>query len=86
MKANERIKCVREYTRMAQPDFAAFIGAKGNQISNIENEKQKVPHEILEAIAKKFPKFKLWILTGEEYPDIDQVSPMTEEIRLKNQA
>lgn len=33
----------------------------------------------LEAIQKAFPEYKVWLSTGEEYPEAGQISPMTKK-------
>ncbi|CAN8139368.1 Helix-turn-helix domain-containing protein [uncultured Thiomicrorhabdus sp.] len=79
MDEYERIKKMREITGLSQERFADRYGLKKSQINNIENKKQAVPYEVLKTLGKEFPEFKIWIMTGDEFPEAGQISPMTKK-------
>jgi len=86
MNVYKRIRMIRDHANKPQIEFAIYCNLKGSQITNLENEKQKASIEVLEAIAEKFPQFRIWLLTGEEFPEVGQVSPMTEQTSKKLKA
>ncbi|GAB6069686.1 hypothetical protein JCM30760_07830 [Thiomicrorhabdus hydrogeniphila] len=77
MDIYERIKKIRKTTKMSQPEFSIFCGLKGNEISSLENRKQKASNETLEKIGEKYPEYRIWLLTGEEFEEKGHISPMT---------
>lgn len=87
MKINEeikeRIKILRNYSKLSQIDFSIQCGLKGQVIINLENGRQYPKHEILAKIIKKYPMFRDWIYFGTENPDTGQISPMTKEVAEK---
>lgn len=55
-------------------------------IKNVENIEQagRVPKgEMLEAVCKKWPKYTLWLMTGQTNELCEQVSPEIEKARRK---
>ncbi|WP_319379909.1 helix-turn-helix transcriptional regulator [Thiomicrorhabdus sp.] len=79
----KRLKEVRESTGMSQIDFAIHCGLKGQVITNLENGRQYPKFELIEKIAEKYPEYEDWILTGKEFPEAGQISPMTKDTAEK---
>lgn len=82
----ERIKKIRQFSKLPQIDFAIECGLKGQVIINLENGRQYPKLDILVKISEKYPMFKDWLYFGTENPKLGQVSPMTKELAKKSTA
>ncbi len=84
MEVIKRIKTLREHLKMNQVDFSHSCELGNFDITNIENGRKVLKYEIIEKIAEKYPEFRIWLLTGEEFPEAGQISPMTKEAMERN--
>lgn len=66
--------------RTKHKDFSDLTGLKRTVVKSLLDGKQRVNEEHIEAICTAFPKYKMWFVFGEVYPDIGQVSPDIEKI------
>ena len=70
----KRIRPLRESLELGRAEFARKIGVKKQLIISVEHSKQRPTEELLEGIAREWPRFAYWLLTGRariEYNDID---------------
>lgn len=80
---NERIKSLREFLGLGRTEFAKETGLKKDSLQNIEQKKQKVYAWQVQAIATRWPRYKMWLVFGETIPEAGQISPQIEESREK---
>lgn len=81
--ANTRIKTLREAIGLTRDEFSVRAGIGATQLSNIEQKKQKAYAWHLEEIAKQWPEYAYWLMTGKILPEVGQISPELEEVREK---
>lgn len=76
MKINERIKLIRTTEGFTQVEFAKLIGVSADsRVREIESGKTKeVGSAKIERICQRFPKYALWLTTGQVQPP-QQISP-----------
>lgn len=48
---------------------------------NIKRKRARIAGAEIEILGKVFPCYRWWLMTGEEIPEIRQVSPESEKIR-----
>lgn len=48
---------------------------------NIKRGKARVGAVEIEILGRAFPEYRWWLMTGEEQPEMGQISPATEEMR-----
>jgi len=78
---NERIKTLREHLGLGRSEFAKETGLKKDSLQNIEQKKQKVYTWQVQAIASRWPSYKVWLVFGETLPEVGQISPEIEDAR-----
>ena len=76
MTINGKIKLIRITEGFKQTEFAKLIGLSGDSsVREVESGKRKeVGSAKIERICKRFPKYALWLTTGEVQPPY-QISP-----------
>ena len=72
--ANKRIRALRQALQMTRIEFCEETGIKLTTLENIEKDKQRVHDEHFQAIAKKWPEYTVWLVTGEA-PRVTQLPP-----------
>lgn len=72
--AGGRIKGFRQGLRMTRKEFAEKTGIPFHTLGNIEQGKQKAHDEHFQAIARHWPNYVYWLLTGFE-PDLEDLPP-----------
>jgi hypothetical protein len=58
-----------------------LTGIEEYKWGNIEKGTQKVNEDHIEAVAKHWPEFAYWLVTGKTIPEAGQISPEIEETR-----
>lgn len=48
---------------------------------NIKSGRARVGADEIEILGRAFPQYRWWLMTGEEQPEMGQISPATEETR-----
>ena len=79
----ERIRQIREKLELGRQAFADKTGIEKKTIENIELERQKVYAWHIEAIAKIWPQYAYWLVTGHTIPEAGQISPNETENVIK---
>jgi len=79
MDAIDRIKVLESLESLTRSELAEMTGLKKTKWDNYLLRKQRLYQEDLEKLADQFPEYKSWLLTGDEYPEAGQISPMTKK-------
>lgn len=82
---NTRFKKLRLHLKITVDDLSLKTGIKSGQISNIENNRQKVYGWQIQAISMVWPEYGYWLATGLSIPECGQISPEIEDTRQKLQ-
>lgn len=77
MNEIERIKELLSTEKLKRKDLSKETGIAQDRWSDVINQRTKLRHEELEALGKLFPEYRIWLLTGEEFPEYGHISPMT---------
>ncbi|WP_276783375.1 helix-turn-helix transcriptional regulator [Thalassolituus oleivorans] len=79
----EKMKLLRDHMKLTREAFGSEIGVSGRSIETIENKNSTPRGDVLEKIARRWPQFSLWLLTGEVSPP-NQIAPvMDDEIVIR---
>lgn len=76
----ERVITILSRSKVRLPRLEALTGISRYTWANLKNpsKSREIKEEEILAIAKVFPQFRWWLLTGEELPEIGQFSPERE--------
>lgn len=77
MDAIDRVKVLESLENLTRAELAEITGLKKTKWDNYLLRKQRLYQEDLEKLASHFPEYKSWLLTGDEYPEAGQISPIT---------
>lgn len=77
----ERVITILKASQMRLPELEEKTGISRYTWNNLKNpaRNREIKAEEIEAVAKVFPQYRWWMLTGEIMPDKGQVSPEYEE-------
>ena len=77
----ERVITILKASQMRLPELEEKTGISRYTWNNLKNpaRNREIKAEEIEAVAKVFPQYRWWMLTGEVMPDKGQVSPEYEE-------
>lgn len=78
-----RIRKIREALGLTRNEFESETGVSAKTWENVENGIQKANEDHIQAIAKRWPQFAYWLVTGNTIPEAGQISPEIEETRKK---
>ncbi len=62
-------------------EFAEKTGIERETVKNLYHQRQRINQDHITAIAKAFPKYKMWFVFGEIHPELGQISPELEDTR-----
>lgn len=86
----ERVITILKASQMRLPELEEKTGISRYTWNNLKNpaRNREIKAEEIEAVAKVFPQYRWWMLTGEVMPDKGQISPEYEEANrnLSNQS
>ena len=60
----ERLKKIRKAETSGRAEFAEKIGIPKNTVINYERTNRPPRAEVVEKIAKKWPQYAFWLITG----------------------
>ncbi|MGR8934832.1 MAG: helix-turn-helix domain-containing protein [Gammaproteobacteria bacterium] len=80
---NQRIRILRDHLGLGRQAFAEATGLPKKTVENLEHDQQKAYQWHIEAIAKTWPQYKMWLAFGDTIPEAGQISPEIEEARQK---
>ncbi|WP_081729469.1 MULTISPECIES: helix-turn-helix domain-containing protein [unclassified Pseudomonas] len=77
----ERVITILKASQMRLPELEEKTGISRYTWNNLKNpaRNREIKAEEIEAVAKVFPQYRWWMLTGELMPDKGQISPEYEE-------
>ncbi|HBO0263697.1 TPA: XRE family transcriptional regulator [Pseudomonas aeruginosa] len=85
----ERVITILSWSDIRLPKLEELTGISRYTWSNLKNpsKSREIKEEEILAIAKVFPQFRWWLLTGEVMPEAGQTSPDYEDANknLSNQ-
>ncbi len=79
MTIGEKVRSIRDYEGLSRPDFCEVVGINKETLVTTENGRNEPKVGLIEAICKAYPQYVLWLMTGEVYSDLQQVSPLNPE-------
>ncbi|MFC7369196.1 helix-turn-helix domain-containing protein [Vreelandella zhaodongensis] len=77
----QKMREIREAETSGRTEFAQLIGFNKKTVESIEQAGRAPKGEMLEAICKQWPKYTLWLMTGQTNDECGQVSPEIERAR-----
>ncbi|HCE6866809.1 TPA: XRE family transcriptional regulator [Pseudomonas aeruginosa] len=77
----ERVITILAWSNIRLPKLEEMTGISRYTWSNLKNpsKAREIKEDEILAIAKVFPQFRWWLLTGEVMPEIGQTSPEMDE-------
>lgn len=77
----QRVITILSWSDIRLPKLEELTGISRYTWSNLKNpsKNREIKEEEILAIAKVFPQFRWWLLTGEVMPEVGQTSPDYEE-------
>lgn len=81
MDYGEKLKAIRTAEGMTQAEFAEATGINLRSYQNAESGHRGAGLPMVEAAAKRWPKYSQWLLTDTTSPENGQVSPEQEKAR-----
>lgn len=82
-KIIDRLITALDYTELSNPALEKKTGVKAESWKSVRNRKIRTNEDHMEGLKIVCPNFVYWVMTGEELPEAGQISPMTEEARVK---
>lgn len=78
-----RVITVINESGMKLPQLEELTGISRYTWSNLKNpaKNREIKEEEITAIGNAFPEYRWWIFTGEEMPEVGQISPMTKNAK-----
>lgn len=74
----ERLITILNHEEMKNPKLEKLTGISRYTWQNVRNKpSREIKEEEIAAIAKLFPEYRYWLISGEELPESGQISPMT---------
>ena len=83
LDAIERINELLRAEGITRDELSTRTGIGYNRWLSVIQRKTQLRHSEIQAIAKVWPEYKLWIAYGEEMPEAGQISPMTKKAQEK---
>lgn len=77
----KRIRLIREVETSGRAEFSQLIGISKKTIEGLEQSGRTPKGEVLEAVCMQWPKYSLWLMTGQINEGAGQVSPEIEKAR-----
>jgi len=78
LSIGEKIRLIRESTGEGRTLFARRIGITQDALTKIENGKQRAREDAIENVAKLWPEYAYWLVTGRTDPGAGHISPAIE--------
>ncbi|MBY6034988.1 transcriptional regulator [Marinobacter daepoensis] len=79
-----KLRLIREAETSGRAEFSARIGIAKKTLEGIEQTGRVPRGDLLEKVCQEWPKYTLWLMTGEIIPDAGQISPEIEKARSEN--
>ena len=76
-----RIREVRESTGLGRTLWAREVGINEKTLKKIELEEQRARDDVIEAVAKHYPQYAYWLVTGMTQPEAGNIAPAIDKQR-----
>jgi hypothetical protein len=80
MNITERLNAIIEKEGANRPFLEKQTGIKSKRWTNVQSGQAKAYAEEIEAIAKIWPEYSYWLVTGKEITEVGQVSPQSKSL------
>lgn len=77
----KKIREIREVETSGRGEFSQLIGIAKKTLEGIEQTGRVPKGDLLESICKQWPKYTLWLMTGQTNEACGQISPDIERAR-----
>lgn len=77
----KRIRLIREVETSGRAEFSQVTGISKKTIEGVEQSGRTPKGELLEAVCLQWPKYSLWLMTGQVNEAAGQISPEIEATR-----
>ena len=77
----KRIRLIREVETTGRAEFSQVTGISKKTIEGVEQSGRTPKGELLEAVCLQWPKYSLWLMTGQTNEEAGQISPEIEKAR-----
>lgn len=77
----QKIRLIRETETSGRAEFSELIGVPKKTLIGIEQTGRVPKGDLLAAICSQWPKYTLWLMTGQVNEPAGQVSPEIEKAR-----
>jgi len=84
MNISNRIKIIYEWSGMSAADLERASGISRYKWSGLFNDRQRANEDHLEAVAKLWPEFAYWVMTGQIQPEAGNINPEIEVARKES--
>lgn len=81
--AIERINTLLRIEKITRDELSTKTGIGYNRWISVIQKKTQLRHNEIQALARLWPEYKLWIAYGEEMPEAGQISPMTKKAQAE---
>lgn len=75
MNIKERMIEIIKWSKLSTVELEKLTEINRYTWGNIKNRGQRVNEDHIEAIAKIWPQFRYWIISGKTLPEAGQISP-----------
>lgn len=79
-----KIRLIRETETSGRAEFSERIGIAKKTLEGIEQTGRVPKGDLLEKVCQEWPKYTLWLMTGQTIPEAGQISPGMEKARTEN--
>ncbi|MBD3896589.1 transcriptional regulator [Halomonas sp. ML-15] len=76
-----KIREIREVETSGRHEFSQLIGINKKTLESLEQSGRAPKGDMLEAVCQQWPKYTLWLMTGQVNEEAGQVSPEIEKAR-----
>lgn len=74
----DRILEILVYEKIKNPKLEELTGISRYTWQNIRNKQERsIKDEEIQAISTLYKEYRYWLVSGEELPEVGQISPMT---------
>jgi aspartate carbamoyltransferase regulatory subunit len=76
----ERFKLLVQMEKVKLPWLESKTGIDKKRWANVKSENSEMRAKELQALSLVWPEYSVWLISGEEIPEVGQISPLTKKI------
>lgn len=80
----DRFRLIVQIENLKMPWLEEKTGINRKRWTNVKMEGSEMRATEIEALCKLYPEYTIWLATGQEQPEIGQISPMTKRSQRAN--